>query len=1137
MGTVERQYEIRTRGTVGRLLTLANLVFFVVGTSSAFSQVVLPSTGNILTVAGNGVQGYSGDGGQAMSAKINYPAGVAVDSSGNIYIADDLNQRIRKVTASTGVITTVAGNGTAGYSGDGSAATSAEINSPAGVAVDSSGNIYIADTSNNRIRKVTISTGKISTVAGNGTAGFYGDGGAATSAMLSSPYGVAVDANGNIYIADYSNQRIRKVTSTGIISTVAGNGTQGYSGDGGAATSAELNNPEGVALDSSGNIYIADRWNNRIRLVTISTGKITTAAGSGPWGYTGDGGPATSAKLTYPDGVAVDAYGNIYIADSGNSAIRKVFAFDGTITTIAGNGTSGYSGDGGPALNAKLNFPPGVALDVAGNIYIADGSNERVRAVGGGKTTPTVTWAAPAPITYGTALSATQLNASASTQGSFAYTPSSGTVLSAGSQTLSVTFTPTDTNDYNTVTTTVPLTVFQASAGFSWAAPAEITHGTALTGTQLNASANVPGTYTYNPASGTVLPVGLQILWVTFVPTDSVDYKSVTASVGLYVAPAHNIWDTGTVALTVNGNPVSSTNYGAWDTPSSVASRLAGSNSQVTVTAVGNELDIVSKTSSSQTNYPYLIQNTLYDSADFTSPSFPGTPLSGWLAGGADQGFVQGPVYCFTGGTTNCSSTTPASYDGVGNLTGYNDLVMGTWTAQYDTLNRLLTESASSGSYNGQKLCWAYDSFGNRTAQTLQAGACPTPETSVPATVHYNAQNQVTWVQNTAPNGFAYDGAGNVTADAQNYYLYDAEGRICAVASPETPGIQGAWVLTGYIYEADGTRVSKGTITQWSCDPTISGFQTSQDSILGPGPGTEQMTEVDKSGASMVWEHTNVWAAGRLIATYDTSGNSTDGSFTNVGLHFYLNDPLGTRRAQTDYAGVREQTCQSLPYGDALSCSGTAQDPTAHHFTGKERDSESGNDYFGARYYASTMGRFLSPDWSAKAEPVPYAKLDNPQTLNLYSYVQNNPLTRADADGHCYPFCTVAIGVAVGFFAGAGAEYIGEKLKGEKVDSSKIWHAGAGGALAGALTGLAGPEAGLAIKLGTSVGGQVIGGAAERKLNGEKVLDLKAGAKDAAAGLLGTKIDGAAEKTFASTFLKKTVPAATEAIIDAGQRG
>ena len=207
-------------------------------------------------------------------------------------------------------------------------------------------------------------------------------------------------------------------------------------------------------------------------------------------------------------------------------------------------------------------------------------------------------------------------------------------------------------------------------------------------------------------------------------------------------------------------------------------------------------------------------------------------------------------------------------------------------------------------------------------------------------------------------------------------------------------------VMTGYIYNAEGIRVSKGTITAWSCDPTINGFQTQHDSILGPGPGNEQMTEVVANAGTMAWEHTNVWAAGKLIATYDTSGTSTDGSFTNVGLHFYLNDPLGTRRAQTDYAGVLEQVCQELPFGDGLACSGTASDPTAHHFTSKQRDSETGNDYFDARFYASMMGRFMIPDWSSKPLPVPYVDLTNPQSLNLYLYALNNPLNRYDADGH-----------------------------------------------------------------------------------------------------------------------------------------
>jgi RHS repeat-associated protein len=218
--------------------------------------------------------------------------------------------------------------------------------------------------------------------------------------------------------------------------------------------------------------------------------------------------------------------------------------------------------------------------------------------------------------------------------------------------------------------------------------------------------------------------------------------------------------------------------------------------------------------------------------------------------------------------------------------------------------------------------------------------------------------------------------------------------------------IPGMTIMTGYLYDAEGTRVAKGRISTWSCDPTVNGFQTTNDYILGPGG--EQVTEMAMdANNSMAWQHTNVYAAGALLATYD-----------NDGLHFYLNDPLtgsqrtglrpwgglGTRRAQTDYAGVLEQTCSSLPFGDGLSCSGgSLQAPTEHHFTGKERDAESGNDYFGARYYASSMGRWLSPDWSAKVMPVPYAKLDNPQSLNLYAYVGNNPMIRIDADGHCWP--------------------------------------------------------------------------------------------------------------------------------------
>ncbi len=245
-----------------------------------------------------------------MNAALNQPYGVTPDSAGNLYIADDQNNRIRKVSG--GTITTVAGIGTMGFSGDGGPATSALLYIPHGVAADSAGNLYIADTGNLRVRKV--SGGTITTVAGNGTVSFSGDGGPATSASINIPYGVAVDSAGNLYIADTGNNRIRKV-SGGTITTVAGNGTASFSGDGGPATSASINEPWAVAVDSAGNLYIADYANNRIR--KVSGGTITTVAGNGVVGFSGDGGPATNALLGYPEGVAVDSAGNLYISDSG----------------------------------------------------------------------------------------------------------------------------------------------------------------------------------------------------------------------------------------------------------------------------------------------------------------------------------------------------------------------------------------------------------------------------------------------------------------------------------------------------------------------------------------------------------------------------------------------------------------------------------------------------------------------------------------------------------------------------------------------------------------------------------------------------------------------------------------------------
>jgi len=305
-------------------------------------------------------------------------------------------------------------------------------------------------------------------------------------------------------------------------------------------------------------------------------------------------------------------------------------------------------------------------------------------------------------------------------------------------------------------------------------------------------------------------------------------------------------------------------------------------------------------------------------------------------------------------------------------------------------------------------LLLAYDAFGNRLQQgnsdtaftTGENGACNTTGTlanSFNTWASYSAQNQVTGTPQ-ATGGYAYDGAGDVTGDGANQYLYDAEGRICAVSN--------GYGMTGYLYDAAGNRVAKGRITNpnGTCDVTTNGFVQTAAYVVGPSG--EQLTEVD---GSRNWRHTNVYAGGKLIGTYDGYVNSPT-------LHFYFDDPLGTRRAQTDANGMLEATYQSLPFGDGLNRNliRSTDDPTENHFTGKERDTESGNDYFGARYYNSATGRWLSPDWSASVEPVPYASLGNPQTLNLYGYALNNPLGNVDVDGH--DGCTVE-GVAECTFA------------------------------------------------------------------------------------------------------------------------
>ncbi|MFF8366677.1 RICIN domain-containing protein [Rhodococcus erythropolis] len=275
-------------------------------------------------------------------------------------------------------ITTVAGTGDAGAAGDDGPAVVARLDRPYGLALDSTGTLYVSDHNNHQVRKVT-TDGRIRTVAGTGTPGSGGDQGPAVSAQLDSPREVAVDRAGNLYIADSENHRIRKVTADGQIGTVAGTGTAGFSGDDGLAAAAELNCPYGVAVDSTGNLYIADTDNHRVRQVTPD-GQIRTIAGTGTPGFSGDGEPAAAAQLNSPYGVAVDGAGDLYITDAENHRVRRV-AGDGTISTVAGTGTDGFSGDGGPATSAQLNYPFGLAVDCVGALYIADYVNNRVRKV------------------------------------------------------------------------------------------------------------------------------------------------------------------------------------------------------------------------------------------------------------------------------------------------------------------------------------------------------------------------------------------------------------------------------------------------------------------------------------------------------------------------------------------------------------------------------------------------------------------------------------------------------------------------------------------------------------------------------------------------------------------------------------
>ena len=337
--------------------------------------------GIITTIAGTGDRGYAGDGGTAAAALLSEPFMCAFDAAGNLYVADAMNHCVRRVERGSGVIVTIAGTGAEGYSGDGGPATAATFNQPYSLQVDANDDVYVVDRLNYVIRKIDASTGIVTTVAGTGQPGYHGDGGPATSAQMREPNDCFLDGRGGLLVADVRDQRVRRLDlASGVMTTFAGNGEKERSGDGLPALEASILGARAVCMDGAGNTYIAEREGNGVRKVDAN-GVMSTLAGTGEFGYTGDGGPATAATWGSPKAIRCDHGGNLLVVDTENHAIRLIDAATGIVTTVAG-GRLGGEGDGGPAMAAAMNRPHGCEVDARGNIYVADSNNHRIRVVG-----------------------------------------------------------------------------------------------------------------------------------------------------------------------------------------------------------------------------------------------------------------------------------------------------------------------------------------------------------------------------------------------------------------------------------------------------------------------------------------------------------------------------------------------------------------------------------------------------------------------------------------------------------------------------------------------------------------------------------------------------------------------------------
>ena len=592
----------------------------------------------INTIAGNGTRAYSGDGAPATAAEFNYPAGIAIDAVGNIYIADQNNNRIRKITT-LGIISTIAGNGSVGYSGDGGAAIAAKLHSPTGLALDAVGNLYIADFFNNRIRKIN-TAGIITTIAGNGNFGYSGDGAAATTAELKYPNGIALDAVGNIYIADNNSNRIRLVNTAGIISTIAGNGTAGYSGDGALASSAQLNFPTAVTVDAVGNLYIADGFNNRIRSVNTA-GIISTIAGNGTAGYSGDGAPAIAAQFNNPMGLAIDAGGNLYIADQYNHCIRMVNT-TGIISTVAGNGTQGFSGDGSMATLAQLNNPFSVIIDAANIMYIGDQFNQRIR-ISAPCVTPTITVNSVTVCAGNTA--------TLTANGAATYSWSTGETVA------SIMVTPTITTSYTLAVAT----------------------GTCTNSAETIVTVNNPTTATINPVACNSLTINA----ITYTATGTYSQNLSNAQGCDSTLTIQAVIKTPTTAtispVACNSVTINAITYTATGTYTQNLSNAQGCDSMLTIKTTINPLPTLTIIASSATicagstvTLTVNGANTYTWNTNETTTSIIVSPTvtSTYTIMGVDASGCEN-ITTFTQTVTNCGTTSVTQYDATNNLQVY----------------------------------------------------------------------------------------------------------------------------------------------------------------------------------------------------------------------------------------------------------------------------------------------------------------------------------------------------------------------------------------------------------------------------------------------------------------------------------